>query len=110
MRLIVTQNAIKRIKKLIALQQDQESILRISVDGGGCSGFMYRYEMLPKSVITQQDYLIEQDNVTIVVDELSQNYMNGCVVDFIEELGNEYFEIKNPNAVGKCGCGNSFSI
>ncbi|WP_316354155.1 HesB/IscA family protein [Candidatus Trichorickettsia mobilis] len=105
MQITATNNVFKRIK---FLQPDAGMILRISVDGGGCSGFQYKYEFV--SEITKEDYIIAQDGIKIAIDEVSLLYMSGCIIDFIEELGNSYFEIKNPKATGKCGCGNSFSV
>ncbi|WPY00643.1 Iron-sulfur cluster insertion protein ErpA [Candidatus Trichorickettsia mobilis] len=105
MYITATNNAFKRIK---VLQPDIGMILRISVDGGGCSGFQYKYEFV--SEITKKDYIIVQDDIKIAIDEVSMQYMSGCIIDFVEELGTSYFEIKNPKATGKCGCGNSFSV
>lgn len=108
MKFEVTQSAVKRIEYLMQIQQEDCVALRISVQGGGCSGFAYKYEFV--SEIMQDDYVLDQKPVKIVIDKLSQDYMSGCVLDFTEELGKEYFNIKNPNASGKCGCGNSFAV
>lgn len=108
MQLLVTDNAFKRAGELIELEQKPNAVLRVSVDGGGCSGFMYKYEIVTETA--DDDYIVEKNGIKIVVDPLSQQYMVGCTVDFVEELGSSYFEIKNPNATAKCGCGNSFSI
>jgi iron-sulfur cluster assembly accessory protein len=69
---------------------------------------MYKYEFVPETL--EGDYIFKKNNVQIVVDKLSQQFINGCMLDFIEELGNSYFEIKNPIASTTCGCRNSFSI
>lgn len=110
MILDVTERGCQRIAELIKLEGNLELALRVSVEGGGCSGFKYKYQLAPIHSITGDDYVIEKNNVKIIIDSLSSQFISGCVVDFVEELGNSYFEIKNPNATGKCGCGNSFSI
>lgn len=104
----ITDNAFKRVSELIKLQPNPNSILRISVDGGGCSGFQYKYEFVAE--ILDDDYIAEKDGAKIVIDQLSLQYMGSCTIDFVEQLGSAYFEIKNPKATAKCGCGNSFSI
>src|SRR5689334_597870 len=112
MQLKVTDNAFKRVAELMKLEKKFDLALRISADGGGCSGFMYKYELIPISDISGDDYVSEseKERVKIVVDSLSGQFVAGCTVDFVEELGSSYFEIRNPNAVAKCGCGNSFSV
>lgn len=104
----ITDNAFKRVAELAALEKDSKAVLRISIDGGGCSGFVYKYEMT--STLEVDDIIFTKDNSTIVVDPMSLEYMNGSAVDFIEELGSSYFSIKNPYATAKCGCGNSFAV
>lgn len=110
MELKVTDNSFKRIAELIKLELDQNLVLRVSVDGGGCSGFMYKYELITAYNILEDDYITEKDGIKVVVDPVSKQFLSGCVIDFVEQLGSSYFEIKNPNATSKCGCGNSFSI
>lgn len=105
---VVTDNAFKRIKNLITAETKQNLGLRISVDGGGCSGFRYIYDLDDK--ITPLDYVIEKDGTKVIIDNISSEYLNGSLIDYIEELGESYFNIKNPNASSKCGCGSSFSI
>lgn len=106
MDLQLNKNAIKRIAHL--MQQDNKKALRISVDGGGCSGFMYQYNLVDE--IKEDDYIIENDNVKVIIDPVSRQFLKNCTVEFIEELGSSYFQISNPNATAKCGCGNSFSV
>ena len=108
MQLNVTDNVFRRIIELARLDQINNPILRVSVDSGGCNGFQYNYEFTPK--VADDDLVVEQDNIKIVVDPISAQFLDGCIVNFVEELGSNYFEIKNPNATGKCGCGNSFSM
>jgi iron-sulfur cluster insertion protein len=108
MKLEVTQEAFARVNILLAQHNNQNIALRISVDGGGCSGFMYKYEFV--DIIESDDYIAENDGIKIIVDPISQEYLSGSIVDFIEELGSSYFKIHNPRATAKCGCGNSFTI
>ncbi|XVN43411.1 MAG: iron-sulfur cluster insertion protein ErpA [Candidatus Rickettsia vulgarisii] len=110
MSIKVTDNAFKRVSELITLEKNPDLVLRISVDGGGCSGFTYNYEFVTNKDISENDAIFEQNDAKIIIDDISQNFMTDCVVDYIEELGSSYFEIRNPNAKAKCGCGNSFSI
>ncbi len=104
----VTQNAVKRIKNLTK-EDAQGSMLRISVEAGGCSGFKYKFDIVQDKA-TGDDLLIEQDGVLVVIDNISLNFLNGAKLDFVESLGESFFEIKNPNAASGCGCGNSFSV
>lgn len=114
MLLHITEQAVARIIELLQQQTGQnhefDGALRISVNGGGCSGFYYQYEFINSNQIMNDDYVTEQGGVRIAVDSLSSQYMKGCTVDFITKLEGSYFEIKNPNTSGKCGCGNSFSV
>lgn len=108
MKLDVTDSACRRIAELIKLDKEDKIALRVSVDGGGCSGFMYHYELT--SDIKADDAIIEKNGVKVAVDPLSQQFLEGCQVDFVEELGASFFQVVNPNATAKCGCGNSFSV
>lgn len=104
----ITESAAKRVAELIKKNTNEKQIvaLRISVDGGGCSGFMYQYKLVPS--INKDDFISERDGVKIIIDEISQQFLNDCTLEFTEELGSNYFQIINPNATAKCGCGNSF--
>jgi iron-sulfur cluster insertion protein len=104
----ITKNAAKRIVELIAKNTKKMIALRISVDGGGCSGFMYQYTLV--DVINNDDYIVENNDIKVVIDPLSQQFLDGCNIEFTEELGSNYFQINNPNATAKCGCGNSFAV
>ena len=104
----ITENAAKRIVELIAKNTKKMIALRISVDGGGCSGFMYQYTLV--DVINNDDYIVENNDIKVVIDPLSQQFLDGCNIEFTEELGSNYFQINNPNATAKCGCGNSFAV
>jgi iron-sulfur cluster assembly accessory protein len=92
----------------IAQRQGKPPILRLSVEGGGCAGFQYRFGLADG--IAGDDTAAEQDGVTLVVDEISLDLVRGCAVDYVESLGGAAFQVKNPNAASGCGCGTSFSI
>ena len=92
----------------IATKQAKPAILRLSVDGGGCAGFQYRFGLA--DAVEADDETAEQDGVTLVVDPVSLDLVRGSVVDFVESLGGAAFQVTNPNAASGCGCGTSFSI
>ena len=101
----LTPGAAKRIAYLISQEEQPGAKLRIAVDGGGCSGFQYRYTF---DATQQEDDILVDD--LVLVDKLSLDFMAGAVVDYVETLGAAHFEIKNPNASSGCGCGNSFAV
>lgn len=103
----VSDSAARRIAAIVAKGSDGDA-LRVSVEGGGCSGFSYRYDLT--AVREPDDLVIEKDGATVLVDPLSLAYMEGSVIDFIDDLMGQSFQIRNPNAVASCGCGTSFSI
>lgn len=92
----------------IAARQDRPAILRLSVDGGGCAGFQYRFGLADD--VDSEDVTAVRDGVTLVVDPVSLDLVRGAVVDFVESLGGSAFQVTNPNAASGCGCGTSFSI
>jgi iron-sulfur cluster insertion protein len=92
----------------IAERQNKPAILRLSVDGGGCAGFQYRFGLAEE--IDAEDTRTVQDGVTLVVDPISLDLVRGSVVDFVESLGGAAFQVTNPNAASGCGCGTSFGI
>ena len=92
----------------IASKQGKAPILRLSVDGGGCAGFQYRFGLA--EAVEQGDTIAERDGVKLVVDEVSLDLVRGSAVDFVESLGGASFQVTNPNAQSGCGCGTSFSI
>lgn len=107
MKVDMTEAAAKRIAKIVAGDPGKIA-LRISVEGGGCSGFSYKFDLVESR--NDDDVAIERDGATLLVDDLSLVYMGGSVVDFVDDLMGQSFQIKNPNAVAGCGCGTSFSI
>ena len=92
----------------IASRQGRKPILRLAVDGGGCAGFQYRFGLADG--VETGDLAVEQDGVTLVVDEMTLDLVRGGAVDFVESLGGAAFQVTNPNAASGCGCGSSFSI
>ncbi len=104
--LSLTPNAAKRVA-FIAAKQGKPAVLRLAVDGGGCAGFSYRFEM---GAIEDEDFKVETDGVTLVVDPISHDLLDGSAVDYVEDLGGSAFKVTNPNAASGCGCGSSFSV
>jgi iron-sulfur cluster assembly accessory protein len=92
----------------IAARQAKPAILRLAVDGGGCSGFQYRFELADAA--DADDAVAETDGVRLVVDPVSLDLVRGSAVDFVESLGGAAFKVENPNAASGCGCGSSFAV
>ncbi len=92
----------------IAAKQGKPAILRLAVDGGGCSGFQYRFELA--ELAEADDLAVETDGVTLVVDPVSLDLVAGSTVDFVESLGGAAFRVENPLASAGCGCGSSFAV
>ena len=104
--LSLTPSAARRVA-FIADRQGKPAILRLSVDGGGCAGFSYKFEM---GEISEDDVQTQTDGVTLVVDPVSLDLLDGSSVDYVEDLGGAAFKVTNPNAASGCGCGSSFSV
>ena len=102
-----TDNALKRVAAIVSGEEGSDAV-RISVEGGGCSGFSYKYEIVSDE--SDDDLVIEGHGGKILIDSMSLIYMNGSQVDFVDDLMGQSFQIKNPNAVASCGCGTSFTI
>ena len=107
-RIVVTENAARRIAMLKDQENAEDAFLRIAVSGGGCSGFQYGFSFDDQR--NEDDFLFERDGVSVVVDDASLGLLNGAEIDFVEDLMGASFQIRNPNAASSCGCGNSFSI
>jgi iron-sulfur cluster insertion protein len=105
--IILTENAAKRVA-WIAQRQSKPAILRLAVDGGGCAGFTYKFELADAA--ESEDAVAETDGVKLVVDPMSLELVKGSAVDFVEDLGGAAFKVTNPNAQSGCGCGSSFSV
>ena len=100
-------NAAKRVAA-IAAKQGKPAMLRLSVEGGGCSGFQYKFDLADGS--ESDDSVSETDGVRLVVDPVSLDLIAGSTVDFVESLGGAAFKVTNPQAAAGCGCGSSFGI
>ncbi|MFK4873350.1 iron-sulfur cluster insertion protein ErpA [Novosphingobium sp. ZW T3_23] len=92
----------------IAEKQGKPAILRLSVEGGGCSGFQYKFGLADAP--EADDTVAETDGVRLVVDSVSLDLVSGCMVDYVESLGGAAFRVENPQAAAGCGCGSSFSV
>ena len=108
MEIKITPSAVARIAELIAKDKNKQVALRVSVDGGGCSGFMYNYQLV--DAINSDDFILADQGVKVAIDPVSQEFLEGCTIEFVQELGSNYFQIINPQATAKCGCGNSFAV
>ena len=100
-------SAAERVR-MIAEKQGKPAILRLSVEGGGCSGFQYKFDLADGA--DDDDAVSETDGVRLVVDPVSLDLVAGSVVDFVESLGGAAFRVENPQAAAGCGCGSSFGI
>ena len=105
--LILTPSAAQRVA-LIARKQARPAILRLAVEGGGCSGFQYKFDLADAPA--SDDVISETDGVQLVVDPVSLDLIAGSTVDFVESLGGAAFKVENPQAAAGCGCGASFGI
>ncbi len=105
----VTESAAARINTLKALEGKEVLRFRISVKGGGCSGFQYDFS-LDDSAPAEGDMVVAKDGAEVVIDDVSLGIIAGSTLDYTEDLSHAGFEIKNPNATASCGCGNSFSV
>jgi iron-sulfur cluster assembly accessory protein len=105
--IFLTESAAKRVA-WIAARQSKPAILRLAVDGGGCAGFTYKFELADAA--EADDTVAETAGVTLVVDPISLDLVRGSAVDFVEDLGGASFRVTNPNAASGCGCGSSFSV
>lgn len=105
--LTLTPAAAKRVA-WIAEKQSKPAILRLSVEGGGCSGFQYKFDLADSP--DSEDAISETEGVRLVVDPISLDLVSGSVVDFVESLGGAAFRVENPQAAAGCGCGSSFGI
>ena len=103
----LSEAAAKRIAAIVAADAEKQA-LRVSVEGGGCSGFSYKFDLDEQAA--NDDIVIQRDGATVLIDPMSLIYMAGSEIDFVDNLLGQSFQIKNPNAVASCGCGTSFSV
>lgn len=103
----LSEAAAKRIAAVVAGEAGK-SALRVSVEGGGCSGFSYKFDL--ESTPQDDDIVVSRDGATVLIDPISLVYMAGAEIDFVDNLMGQSFQINNPNAVASCGCGTSFAV
>ncbi len=108
LKVTISESAARRIAFLMDHEGDSELLLRLAVSGGGCSGFQYGFSFDKHA--NKDDRLFEKDGVKVVIDETSLELLDGSEIDYVEDLVGAAFQVKNPNATAKCGCGNSFSV
>ena len=108
MTITLTDNLIKRIKFLAAQENKPDLKLRITVDGGGCQGFEYKFSL--DSTVTPDDEVFEMGGAGVIIDDVSLPFMKGATIDFTDDLIGAHFKITNPNATSSCGCGTSFAV
>ena len=100
-------SAARRVATILA-KEAAGSVLRVAVNGGGCSGFSYAFEITRERA--EDDLVLLRDAATIVIDPVSLDYLKGSEIDFVDDLIGQSFKIHNPNATSSCGCGTSFSL
>ena len=103
----VSARAAKRIAAILSKEPDG-AMLRVAVEGGGCSGFQYKFDIV--NTREDDDLVLDAEGYSVLVDSMSVDYMSGSVIDFSDELIGAAFKIENPNATAACGCGTSFSL
>ena len=103
----VSERAARRIGEILK-NEPAGTMLRVTVEGGGCSGFQYKFDMDREKAT--DDLVISRDGATVLIDPMSVEYMAGAEIDFVDHLIGASFKVKNPNATASCGCGTSFSL
>jgi iron-sulfur cluster assembly accessory protein len=103
----VSERAVRRIGEILK-SEPEGTMLRVSVEGGGCSGFQYKFDM--ERAQADDDLVIARDGAVVLIDSVSVQYMVGSEIDFVEDLIGAAFKVKNPNATASCGCGTSFAL
>jgi iron-sulfur cluster assembly accessory protein len=104
----LTPSANKRIAKILSAEE-AGTALRLSVEGGGCSGFSYKYDLVQNDK-QAEDLVLGDSGSVVLVDQISLMYLAGAEIDFVDDLMGQSFQINNPNATSSCGCGTSFSV
>lgn len=104
----ISERAARRIAQLAAAEGGGETMLRVAVSGGGCSGFQYGFSL--DSERHADDHVFVRAGASVIVDEISLDLLNGAELDFVEDLVGSYFAVRNPNATSTCGCGTSFAV
>lgn len=106
--LTISESCARRVRTLVDGEGDPDLMLRVIVDGGGCSGFQYRFDL--DKAVAEDDRVFEQHGVRVIIDDASLGLLDGSVIDYVEDLMAAAFTIRNPNAASTCGCGTSFSM
>ncbi len=106
-QITLTDRAARRVAAILA-REPENTALRVSVSGGGCSGFQYGFDLDANR--EEDDLVIEKDGATVLIDSISLIYLTGSEIDFVDDLIGAAFQIRNPQATASCGCGTSFSI
>jgi iron-sulfur cluster insertion protein len=104
----VTDSAFRRLAAIAAAEGRVDARLRVSVSGGGCSGFQYQFDL--DDAEEEGDIVVARDGAAVVVDGMSLMYLMGAEIDYVDELAGSYFKVGNPNAKSSCGCGSSFAV
>ncbi|MFO1154952.1 MAG: iron-sulfur cluster insertion protein ErpA [Rhodospirillales bacterium] len=104
----ISDRAARRIANLAAAEGNGETMLRVAVSGGGCSGFQYGFSLDDRR--HDDDRVFAHQGAVVVVDEISLDLLRGAEIDFVEDLVGSYFAVRNPNATSTCGCGTSFAV
>lgn len=104
----LSESAAKRIAEILASEPGKNA-MRVSVEGGGCSGFSYKFDLVGDTA-APNDLVVARNDAKVLIDQLSLVYMAGSEIDFVDNLLGQSFQIRNPNAVASCGCGTSFSV
>jgi iron-sulfur cluster assembly accessory protein len=107
MSILVSENALKQIRKILD-NEPEGTMLRVSVEGGGCSGFQYKYELTQEH--QDDDLVLGDDKAKVLIDPVSQPFLDNAVIDYKQDLIGSAFQINNPNVSSSCGCGVSFSL
>ena len=103
----ISPRAVRRIAELLR-SEAAPTLFRVSVEGGGCSGFQYRFDLVTETA--PDDFLVERDGARVVVDPVSLGFVQGAELDFVDDLIGAQFKLNNPNVTASCGCGTSFSV
>ena len=103
----ISDSAARRIGEILK-KEPTGAMLRVSVEGGGCSGFQYKFDI--ERAKAEDDLVLARDGAVVLIDPVSVNYMAGSQIDFVDDLIGQSFKINNPQATASCGCGTSFSI
>jgi len=103
----LSDTAVRRVAKILA-GEAPGTALRVSVEGGGCSGFQYKYDLVTER--EPDDLALGRDDALVLIDPVSVQYLAGSVIDFVDDLMGQSFQIRNPNAASSCGCGVSFAL